>query len=233
MKKKIPLQILKTLEPFLKEHSSMFEIVPQNEYLIKILDKDKNSDFYFVIEDFKTQSTLSVLVNRKPENDSTTKVIRKWTTIDSLKNDFQDWLNILQGYDNVKSIFDDVITEAFANDYYSEFEIIDEDAAVNPLKINQILLLDQHLENIQNNIDKYKTEENKLEIESILHEVIELRENLTKKSKKWVIKKLSFVWAKISKQGPIFIKDFLTEGNKHLIKESVKFVFEKGMDLLN
>ena len=67
MKKNIPLQILKTLEPFLKKESSMFEVIPQNEFLIKIIDKDKNSDFHFIIEDFKNQSAFSVLVNRKPE----------------------------------------------------------------------------------------------------------------------------------------------------------------------
>lgn len=233
MKKKIPLQILKTLEPFLKENSSMFEIIPQNEFLIKIADKDKNSDFYFIIEDFKNQSVFSALVNRKPESDFTTKIHRKWVNVDSLANEFQSWLSILEGYDNVKSIFDDPIIEAFANEYYSEFEIIDEDAEINPLKIKQILLLDEHLENIEKNIDKYKTDINKVEIEDILDEVTELRENLTKKPKKWVIKKLSLVWAKISKQGPALVKDFLTEGSKYLIKESVKFVFEKGMDLLN
>ncbi|MDI5948542.1 hypothetical protein [Flavobacterium yafengii] len=233
MKKKIPLQILKTLVPFLKKESSMFEIIPQNQFLIKIVDKDKNSDFHFIIEDFKNESAFSVLVNRKPESDLATKIHRKWVNADLLEKEFQSWLNILEDYDNIKSIFDDNILEAFSNEYYSEFEIIDEDAEINPLKIKQILLLDEHLEKIQNNIEKYKTDINEVEIDDIICEVIELRENLTKKSKKWVIKKLSVVWAKISKQGPVLIKEFLSEGSKYLIKESVKFIFEKGIDLLH
>lgn len=232
MKKKIPLQILKTLEPFLKKESTIFEIIPQDQYLIKFVDKDKNSDFHFIIEDFKNQPAFSVLVNRKPHSDLATKIDRKWVNVNLLEKEFQSWVNILEEYDNIKSIFDDNIVEAFANEYYTEFEIIDEDAEINPLKVKQILLLDEHLEKIQNNIKKYKTEKNEAEIDNIINEVIELRENLTKKSKKWVIKKLSVVWGKISKQGPILIKEFLSEGSKYLIKESVKFIAEKGIDLL-
>lgn len=233
MKKNIPLQILKTLEPFLKKESSMFEVIPQNEFLIKIVDKDKKSDFHFIIEDFKNQPAFSVLVNRKPESDLATKIHRKWVNSDLLEKEFQSWLDILEEYDNIKSIFDDNIVEAFASEYYSEFEIIDEDAEINPLKVKQILLLDEHLENIQNNIEKYKTDINEGEIDDIIFEVIDLRENLTKKSKKWVVKKLSLVCAKISKQGPILIKEFLSEGSKYLLKESVKIIFEKGINLLN
>jgi hypothetical protein len=233
MKKKIPLQILKTLEPFLKENSSMFEIVHQNEYLIKIIDKDKNSDFYFVIEDFKNEPEFNLLVNCKPASDFTIKIIRKWVLADQIGIEFKSWLDILEGYEKVNSIFDDPIIEAFASEYFSEFEIIDEDAGINPFNIKQILLLDDHLENIENNIEKHITATNKIELEEILNEVIELRGNLTKKPKKWVIKKLSFVWAKISKQGPVFIKEFLSESSKLIIKESVKFIFNKGVDLLN
>jgi hypothetical protein len=233
MKKKIPLQILKALEPLLKENSSLFEIILQDEYIIKIIDKDKNSDFYFLIESFTAHPKFTLLVNRKPANDFTTSVNRGSVLADQIGNEFKKWLDILEGYEKVNSIFDDPIIEAFASEYYSEFEIIDEDAGIKPFNIKQILLLDEHLENIENNIERHLTATNKVELEEILNEVIELRENLTKRPKKWVIKKLSFVWAKISKQGPVFIKEFLSESSKLIIKESVKFIFNKGIDLLN
>ncbi|PJJ08052.1 hypothetical protein CLU83_1282 [Flavobacterium sp. 1] len=233
MKKKIPLQILKALEPLLKENSSLFEIILQDEYIIKIIDKDKNSDFYFLIESFTTYPKFTLLVNRKPANDFTKSVNRGSVLADQIGNEFKKWLDILEGYEKVNSIFDDPIIEAFASEYYSEFEIIDEDAGIKPFNIKQILLLDEHLENIEINIERHLTATNKVELEEILNEVIELRENLTKRPKKWVIKKLSFVWAKISKQGPVFIKEFLSESSKLIIKESVKFIFNKGIDLLN
>lgn len=233
MKKKIPLQILKALEPLLKENSSMFEIVHQDKYIIKIIDKDKNSDFYFIIESFIAHPNFTLVVNCKPASDFTTGISRKSVLADQIGKEFKNWLDILEGYEKVNSIFDDPIIEAFASEYFSEFEIIDEDAGINPFNIKQILLLDDHLENIENNIEKHITTTNEIELKEILNEVIELRGNLTKKPKKWVIKRLSFVWAKISKQGPVFIKEFLSESSKLIIKESVKLIFNKGVDLLN
>jgi hypothetical protein len=233
MKKKVPLQILKALEPLLKENSSMFEIVHQDKYIIKIIDKDKNSDFYFIIESFIAHPNFTFVVNCKPASDFTIGISRNSVIADQIGKEFKKWLDILEGYEKVNSIFDDPIIESFASEYYSEFDIIDEDAGINPFNIKQILLLDNHLENIENNIEKHITVTNKIELEEIIKEIIELRENLTKKPKKWVIKKLSFIWAKISKQGPVLIKEFLSESNKLIIKESVKFIFDKGIDLLN
>jgi hypothetical protein len=233
MKKKVPLQILKALEPLLEENSSMFEIVHHDKNIIKIIDKDKNSDFYFIVESFIASPKFTLLVNCKPANDFTTGVSRKSVLADQIGKEFKNWLDILEGYEKVNSIFDDPIVEAFASEYYSEFEIIDEDAGINPFNIKQILLLDEHLENIEINIGRHATAANKIELEEILNEVIELRENLTKKPKKWVVKNLSLIWAKISKQGPAFIKEFLSESSKLIIKESVKFIFNKGIDLLN
>ena len=49
--------------------------------------------------------------------------------------------------------------------------------------------------------------------------------------------KLTNVWAKVAKQGTKFIKEFLTESKKELIKQGVKgkidFAKENGADLLN
>jgi len=41
-----------------------------------------------------------------------------------------------------------------------------------------------------------------------------LRNDITKKSKKSIFDRLVNIWAKIAKQGPSLIKEFLTEGRK-------------------
>ena len=52
--------------------------------------------------------------------------------------------------------------------------------------------------------------------------ILDLRNNLTKKSKKWVVKRLSKIWGRIAKQGVPLIKEFLTEVRKEIIKHVVK-----------
>lgn len=232
MKKKIPLQILEILEPFVLSNSSLFESIDPKECLLKFKDKDAQSDFFFNVEQYKIGNELQLLIDRKPSSNLSIENKRDWIDSKHLEIFFARWVEILEKYSNVKTVFDDPIIEAFANEYYTEFEIIEDDAETKPFSTRQILLLDEHLENIETEIEKYQTEENKKEIQEIKDEVVKLRSNLTTKSKKWIIQNLSKTWAKITKQGPKFIKEFLSEGKKEAIKVGVKMLIEGGIDLL-
>lgn len=136
-------------------------------------------------------------------------------------------------YESVNSFFDDPILQSFADEYFAEFEIIDEDANVKPFNTHQILVLDEHLETIHNKIDSYKTDENEIEMESIKSDIRELQNNLTSKTKKWVIRNLSNIWAKITKQSPLFLKDFLIVAKNAIIQESVKYAIVHGINMIN
>jgi hypothetical protein len=233
MKKKIPLQVLETIEPYVNKNGKSFESINPDSFLLKFVDKDDKSDFYFYVENYKMEQGFLLLVNYKPKSKQTTENLRTWIKADSLSAVFGSWIELLEGYEKVKTVFDDPILEAFADEYFTEFEVIDDDAETKPFSTKQILFLDSHLENIEKKIDKYKTESNSFEIEQIKTDANELRNNLSRKSKKWVIKRLSKVWAQIAKQGPKLIKEFLTETKKYVIKEGIKFIIEKGPDLIN
>ncbi len=94
------------------------------------------------------------------------------------------------------------------------------------------MLIDQHLEFIEENLEKYETESNREQLQEIKNDIIVLRNNLTNQSKAWVIKHLSKTWGKLTKQGTKFLKDFLTEAKKQVIVEGVKFLLNHGTDLL-
>lgn len=232
MKKKIPLQVLETIEPFINKIGNTFDAINPDNFLLKFIDKDEKSDFYFNVEEYKIEQSLLLIIDYKPMNKQSINNKRMWIKAESLETHFNNWLNLLEGYEKVKTVFDDPILETFAEEYYIEFEIVEENAETKPFTTKQILLLDSHLNNIQTKIEKYKTEENSNEIDQIKADVIELRNNLTRKSKKWVIKQLSKVWAQITKQGPKLMKEFLNETKKLAIKEGVKFIVENGIDFI-
>jgi hypothetical protein len=232
MKKKIPLQVLETIEPYVNRSGKTFEPINPDNFLLKFVDKDEKSNFYFNVEEYKSEQGFLILIDWKPISKQSIVNKRMWIKAEFLETHFNNWLDLLEGYEKVKTVFDDPILEAFAEEYYTDFDIIEEDAEIKPFATKQILLLDSHLKNIETKIEKYKTEENSAEIEQIKSDVIELRNNLTRKSKKWVIKNLSKVWAQITKQGPTLMKEFLTETKKFVIKEGVKFIVEHGIDLI-
>ncbi|MCD8415985.1 hypothetical protein LNI89_11300 [Tenacibaculum dicentrarchi] len=228
-KKDIPITILKALKEFVNLKGNKFEIVNPENYLLKIEDKDKESDFHFIVEKFENQNgRFNLLLNFKPKSQNEITAHRTWIETKNLESSFHNWLSLLNEYDNLPSFFDDPILKSFEDEYYSEFEIIEENADREVFNSKQILLLDEHLDYIENRIDDFKNEENKNEIIEIKNDISELRKNLSKKTKTWVIKNLSKVWAKITKEGPVLMKEFLTESKKQLIKESVKGLIESA-----
>jgi hypothetical protein len=238
-KKDLPLIILKSLQSFVNLRGDKFETVEPKEFLLKVIDQESGSNFHFIIEEYKKANTgkFQFLMSRSPINQNDHGIQRTWVDIAQLQPQFDTWLKLLDEYDDTPSFFDDPIISSFQEEYYAEFEILNEESETKPLSTKQILLLDSHLEELGRRLDKFKTEKNQGDIEGIKEDISELRENLTSKSKKWVIKSLSKIWAKIAKQGTKFIKEFLSESKKEAIKQGVKALIEiakeNGQDIIN
>lgn len=239
-KKDIPITILQALEGFVKLKGIKFEIVDPENHLLKAIDKDEDSTFHFTILEYKkvtTGSTFQFLMDRSPRNQNDPSAFQGWIEVSNLQTQFNTWIELLDLYENIDSFFDDPIVDSFNEEFFAEFEIIDEDSEVKPLTIKQILLLDEYLETVEIRIEEFKNEVNSPQIEEIKSDIVQLKQNLTNKSKVWVIRKLSRIWAKMAKQGIQFIKEFLTESKKEVIKQGIKIVIdyvkENGRDLLN
>ena len=237
MKKKLPLDVLKVLEQYVDFKNELFEVIPPDNFLLKIKDTDKDSDFFFYIEEYQIDAgNAKFLLTRKPASSLNIDTASNWYIQGAVNAIFKEWANTLQGYNTVKTFYDDPILDSFTEEYFAEFEIVDEDADVKPFSTKQILFLDSYLQNIEETIEKFKTEENATQIAEIKKDAAELREELTNSPKKKVIKKLSKIWAKIAKQGTKFIKEFLSEARKEFIKEGIKegfkWIMENGHNLI-
>jgi hypothetical protein len=237
-KKDIPLVILQALEPFVNDKGEKFEIVNPGKSLLKVVDKEPGSNFHFTIEhhEKKTDGTYQLLMSKSPTNAMDNNEFRFWIKIENINKEFSEWIAILEQYESIKSFYDDKIINGFQEEFYAEFEILEEEEDF-PLKTKQILLLDQYLEELGEKLQEYVNEQNALEISAIQEEIILLRENLTVKSKKWILKNLTKIWGSIAKRGTKFIKEFLTEAKKELIKQGVKsladYIVQNGPHLLS
>lgn len=237
-KKDLPLTILKSLEPFVNLKGNKFEVIDPNEDLLKVIDKDLESEFHFTIAKYQKDNSgkFQFLMTRSPRNVNDNSQYQTWVEVSGLSAQFESWIKLLDEYDNVNSFFDDPIAKSFKEEFYAEFEIIEDEADINPLKTKQILLLDTYLENVDNKLVELTTQQNSYYVKDIREDISLLRNNLTNKSKKWIVNKLTTIWAKIAKQGTKFIKEFLTESKKELVKQGIKglidYVKENGTDLL-
>ncbi len=232
MKKDLPIIVLKTFEKYVHLKGERFQVVDQDELLLKVVDIDTNSNFYFIVESHQMKGHLKLLVNWKPQSREDIGNFKGWINAKQLDAHFDQWVSYLKEYEEIHSFFDDPILNAYADEYLSEFIIIDEEAKSKPLKPNQILLLDEHLETIEKNIKKHITKENEEQIANITDDVTSLRKGLSINTKGWVIKKLVLVWAKITKQGAPFIRDLISQASKKALVEGINHVVEVGFEAI-
>lgn len=230
MKKSLPLKLLQLLEPYSLKYRELYDVDEEGQHIFKAVDKDPTSEFYFIIEDLKPRSDRGILVNYKPGNTDTTSSFRTWSSDNNFGEHFERWLNILRGYEEVHSFFEDPIINQYSKDYFDEFELVDENA-YQLLSPKQILLLDNHLELIENKIQSI--DPSNPEIPEIIEDVKELRRELSNKTRKQIVQKLAKIWAKITKQGAAFLKELLTEAKRQSIKEGIKVILDEGTKLIS
>lgn len=227
-KKDIPISIHKILEPFIAKIGSTIIIQKEPDSLINIIDKDQDSDFYFKIISY-SYSTYSI--EKKPTSKHNNGVSKNLIVDDSIVDALSEWISIIEIYETTPTYLDDPILKSFEEEFYADFEILDEDKD-KPLENEKILLLDEYLENLVKGLEVHKTEENKNKIQEIQENIILLQENLTNNTRQEIAEKVSKIFAKIKKLGTKYLKEFITEGTKQLISKGVKFLIEHGPNII-
>jgi len=91
LKKKIPLSILEMLEPFLLKGIKDIKLISPDNFLLKFIDNDDKSDFFFYIEEYKVErGAVSLLVDRKPRSKDSVDNYRTWIEAKTLEQYFND-----------------------------------------------------------------------------------------------------------------------------------------------
>lgn len=223
LKKKIPLLALEKIEPFFSKQSDYFHITSPGDFLFKSVDNDWDSDFFFAIEQYKVESgSLHLLVNIKPKGSESVENTRTWITGVSLDQVFDEWVKILEKYAKIKTIYDDPIEKQYKDEFYTDFEIIDADAETTSFNINQQLWLDTYLDKVIYVIDSCETTEKKSEFIELRKQTVELKNSFTNLTKKEIIEKLSWIWAKARKIGLPILKEIYVQARNEIIKQLVE-----------
>ncbi len=225
MKKDIPLDLWKSLQPKIDENSSIIkQIIPKDkDVLIDLIDRDTRSNFFFRIKEIEGSEKYKV--EFKPKNSTTTQNTSINLSIESIHSQFESWVSILKAYDSIKTIYDDPIVQEYQREFESEFEIID-----NPdisFDLEKQLLLDAYLEKTLNQLEDFRGEQENLEIQEIIKDVADLKSSQTRLSKKEISRSLSKIWAKARKQGIDLLRTIYLEAGKELAKKMMNLLLEQ------
>ena len=223
-KKRLPITILKSLEPYVNLVGDKFKIIDPKENLLNAIDIDNTSDFYFRIEKYekKQSNSFHLLMDRKPKNENENEQQRNWIDIKNLENEFKTWLSLLEQYENINSFFDDPIIKSNSDKFFQKFEIIDDNADIETFELEQQLYLEEYLNNSKEKLEKLKKNqpaEKIIELEKLEKEADEIKNVLTTESKRKVMIRLSKFWGRAQKTGLQVIKEIFVSVTAEIAKK--------------
>ena len=194
-------------------------------------DIDEDSDFYFSIKKIERSGGKPIAYyGYSPGSEIFMSPKDSSIDIENVSTVLEKWISLLERYKKVNTLFDDTILNGFKDEFYTAFEIIEEDANIRAFNTDQILFIDSFFKKMQERLEsgEYTESSSPENIQAIIDDIQETRDNLTSKSKKWVIEKVSIIAAKLSKEGVQFIKDFIQEAKKQIIPTIVKALIESA-----
>lgn len=231
-KKKHPLSLSKDIETILKKfryHLSAYASIierKENDDLVYLYDKE-NPSFYFKIynpnqaDDFTSRFFIDYL----PHNEKNFKKLTGNSNLKQIETNFLNWINLLNQFNSIDFENDNFI-KVYEEEYYAEFEILDEDADEMPFNNERQLFLYNLLSVIEHTLEKENLLDEK--VLNVLNETKELKSNIQNLTKKDVIKRFSSILAKSKKISLKLIKDIFEVAKKEIIKKGL----QEGIDLL-
>lgn len=226
-KKDTSLVLLKILQEYYDRGKEIYTV--QKGGLISFIDKDRTSDFHFVILNEKLENSYHVVrASIKPSSMSNVKEVEQNIKVSELKKHIEEWMIRMSLYNQMRHVDDieDPIVEAFAEEYYDSFEIIDDDADVKPYSIKQIEHIESVLlqleQKIQDEKPKYTDQSSPEVIEEIENRIQDIRESLYISTKKIIAKKISRLYGFIIKKGGPLLRTVIKEVGIEIIKSEVK-----------
>jgi hypothetical protein len=224
-KRKIPLEILEALKRGKDSKLDLVTLSDNSDCLLLLVDKNKDSDFVFSITKVENQNNvMKYQTNIKPQSEQVITPISLWLTGKEVSGRLRTWLNILEAYNSIDTIFDDPILKTNQDRFVKQFNLVDEDADYSSFNLEQQIYLDDYLSEAIEHIKARQinaTEKEKLQLIDLQNEAIEIKHSLTNKTKNAIIQKLSWFWAKTQVFSIELIKEVLT---KSITEISVKLI---------
>ncbi|MEZ4776002.1 MAG: hypothetical protein R3D00_22685 [Bacteroidia bacterium] len=233
-KKRIPLEILKIVEPLVKPHKDQLDFFTSEEWIYEIYDKDEPRHLYFKIQ-YGNNDSFVIESSPRPFSSKPVKYSVKNGEIGSK---LENWLGIFKGYQKIESVFDDEILMGYYEELINVNNFNENDPRGNELfTLEEQLRYDGALDQLAEFINNEKVEQNKEEADKIIEEVNNLKLILPKRKirdfKKGIIK----IYAMMRKFSTSTVKDFIstgkTEAYKMIAKEGITFGVEFFSGFLN
>lgn len=237
-KKDIPLDLLKTIEPIAQANLDLIQFRKEDNTFYCFVETDNNSKNFFKIfidgtKRIGNYDRAKYAFECKPANASNAKPTISQLSLNDLGGQFQSWLKLIRDIHETPSVHDDNFLKHYADFYYNEFKIVDEDLDTSPFNPNQQDLVEVYLLSLASAIEQTGEKLSDTTRKELLEEIQLIQTNLTITTKSQVMKRITKIFGKLYKTSKNLAKEIVTEAKKQLIKKLIELGIEYGPILLD
>lgn len=229
-KKDYSLLLIQTVErlfnrtrKFVETNSDILELTKNNAFELLIEDKSKQSSFKFFIYRPSQNNSNKILFNVElnPTSSvalSSSKYTAEEKTVTTL---LESWTKLIIQYNEINLSPEESILNEYEKEFYSNFEILDEDADTHPYELEKQIILNNYFVHV---IKFLQT--NEIENLDLIEEAKEIKENIPKMTKRTTVRKISSFFAKVRRKSLPLLKELLETGKKELFKKAITGGFD-------
>ena len=229
-KKQYSLLFVQTVErlnnsvrEFVEKNSDILELTINNPMELLIEDKSKISDFKFRIHEPYQDNRNKILFRAEynPTNSAVVEAKKVVTEEQSILTILAQWTNLIRSYNEASWTPEENILNEYEKEFFENFEIIDEDADINPYELDKQIIIHNYFVNVIKVLENSKEDNSEL-----IKEAQDIKENIPKMTKKATVKRISRFFANVRKKSLPLLKEVLELGKKEIFKRGIKFVLD-------
>ncbi|PBI89097.1 hypothetical protein BSF41_24680 [Flavobacterium sp. ACN2] len=220
-------KVLRIMRTLLKSNSTIIESV-NTDHLFYLHDISHKNFVFYITEPNRNSETKQTIfpITYVPEDEDSLSYTTCFCSLEEIEDHFYHWLHIIKEFNSISFSEEEEFSNFYEEEIFNDFDIIDEDADINPFNNFQQIILYNFLS--ETSVYLENKHPNNKEIENIRSETLELRDNIQNLTKKDFSRRLSKILAKIKK---FSIKTFF-EISDVAKKEIYKYLLKEGVNKL-
>lgn len=226
-----PAYFLQAIAPWLNKQGELFyQKEATDNYLVQYRSIDFN-EFYFTIQSGEVANgEAHVYIDIKPSSDKTIANSTSQVTVYSLDKVFNRWIGVLELYRTVPNPHEPLekkFDKQQEEEFYSWFELVDEDVNTTTFNFSQQLRIDEALQNSIKLLEEHKTPENEQIINELISEAQNIRDTQDNLPKATVGRKIAKFLTRLKKWSLGACKQAVTD----LFKDQIKKIMRGEVDI--
>jgi hypothetical protein len=241
-KKQVPLDILNSLEPLIKENLNIIKNIPEENCFYSLQDREGNSGYFFKLYaditklNYRNVDRTKFAIRYFPLSESHIQEATHFLSRNEIKEHLSAWIKTIVSYNSFDSILDDQFLKTYQRFFSEQFNIADEDKNYAPFDPIQQDDIEDFINEVKQKLLDYKTEENATIIEEVVADYTILQSQLSTstKSRLWagLIHGMAKTYKWSKKEGKVFARHFSEALMKKLAEHSVTFI-QSAIDYLS